>query len=335
MTAMPPTTGHLQLVEFASRIARNVTIIVSTQPDEPYASERYQAVRLAAFRLGLPDVIWHNEPIEQDPTTPGFREMWAEIYRGYGCGPGDYVVASETYGAWLAEMTGATFFPYDIDRTINPIKATMVRNDFRTLWDDIIPEFQQCLTTTVTIFGSESTGKTTLTRELGDVWCRHESKWVFEYARPYLENTSTEITIESMTAIWKGQRALQMQEFGVPVIVQDTDLFSTVGYWNIPHWADTLGCAPDALVADAIVLKSDLYIITRSDIPFEEDPLRYGGDHRETDDQYWIDLCKQHGLPYVVLKSSDLAGRIEEANALIDTLVATKVASLRYDRHGY
>jgi hypothetical protein len=42
-----------------------------------------------------------------------------------------------------------------------------------------------------------------------------------------------------MTAIWKGQLALQRQAFestvDAPFIVQDTDLFSTVGYWD--NWA--------------------------------------------------------------------------------------------------
>lgn len=339
MTAMPPTTGHLQLVEFASRVSVSgrVVVVVCTQPGEPYAYERSLSIKAAVNRIGLRPIVFRRHvETEQNPSTPGFREAWANFYRELGCGEGDYIVASETYGKWLAEMTGAKFYPYDIDRTLNPVKATMVRNNFISHFDDIIPEFQKYLTTRVTIFGSESTGKTTLARELGAVWRTDTGgRWVFEYARPYLENTSTEITVDSMTAIWRGQRALQRQSCTSPVVVQDTDLFSTVGYWNIPHWRSTLGEAPPDLVFDAVMLLSDLYIITPSTIPFEEDPLRYGGDHRETDDHYWIDLCEQYGLNYVVLKSLDLAGRIGEANVLIDALVDAKTASLRYDRHGY
>lgn len=337
MTAMPPTTGHLQLIQFASQISDSgqVTVIVSTQPSEPYAWERYAAVQSATYEWAT--VEWYNQEMEQDPTTPGFREMWADIYKSYGCGEGDYIVASEPYGKWLAEMTGATFYPYDIDRTLNPVKATNVRENYYMNFDSIIPEFQKYLLTKVTIFGSESTGKTTLAKALGEK--APFFHWLFEYARPYLENTSTDITVESMTAIWKGQRALQEQAytstFKAPFIVQDTDLFSTVGYWNIPHWRDTLGSAPEALIADARRLKSDLYIITRSDIPFEEDPIRYGGDHRETDDQYWIDLCEQYGLDYIVLDETDLDERVFECIMAVAPIAADKVVSLQHDRKGH
>lgn len=333
MTALPPTTGHLQLIQFASRIARSVVVIVSTQPSEPYPLERYEAIRDACNSLRA-SVYHYNFEMEQDPETPGFREMWADIYRWYGCGEGDYIVASETYGKWLAEMTGASFFPYDIDRTLNSVKATTIRNDPLDWFDFIIPEFRKYIQTRVTIFGSESTGKTTLARELRGMFY---SEWLFEYARPYLENNSTEITMDAMTAIWMGQRALQEQGsvLDAPILIQDTDLFSTVGYWNIPHWQDKLGSAPAALVADALRLKSDLYIITRSNIPFEEDPLRYGGDVRETDDQYWIDLCEQYGLNYVVLDSIGLDVRLLEAGNLIYPMVTARLNSIQHDRQGH
>ena len=68
-----------------------------------------------------------------------------------------------------------------------------------------------------------------------------------------------------MTAIWYGQRALQEHASVIspsPYVIQDTDLFSTVGYWQFPHWQSRLGACPQRLIDDAIRLKSDLYIIT-------------------------------------------------------------------------
>jgi hypothetical protein len=40
-------------------------------------------------------------------------------------------------------------------------------------------------------------------------------------------------------------------------------------------------------------------------IPFEADPLRYGGDKRESGMQYWIDLLEEFKLPYYVVKATD------------------------------
>ena len=65
---------------------------------------------------------------------------------------------------------------------------------------------------------------------------------------------------------------------------------------------------PKGLVTDATILKSDLYLITQSNIPFEQDPLRYGGDRRESKDEYWIGLCEGYDLNYRVVKPITVIG---------------------------
>lgn len=335
---MPPTTGHLQLVQFASLLApKGVEVIVCTQPHEPMVRERVQALRDAVGRCHMDNVrVRHfDQVIEQDPRAPGFWETWRSLMVKFGVTTDDYIVASEAYGQHLAELTGAQFFPYDIDRSINSVKATPVREDPIGHFADILPEFQTYLRTTVTVFGAESTGKTTLSRQLAETLHGH---WLFEYARPYLERTVNEITVRSMTGIWKGQSALQRQAvqnlYDKPFVIQDTDLFSTVGYWQFPHWQPTIGTCPPALIDEALALKSDLYIITKSNIPFEADPLRYGGTVREGIDEYWIDVCRRYELPFVILEQSDRQQRLTEAVELIQAVAAQKVSRIAYDRHG-
>jgi len=41
--------------------------------------------------------------------------------------------------------------------------------------------------------------------------------------------------------------------------------------------------------------------------------LRTGGGAREGSDNYWVDICKQYQLPYVVLQSSNQQQRLREA----------------------
>lgn len=334
---MPPTTGHLQLLQFANRVAPDgVVAIINTQPHEPFPKERVAALKAAIKRVGLAKrikLIHYAKTIEQDPSKPGFWDMWQRMMIRFGITPDDIIVASERYGKKLAEITGTQFYLYDIDRTINTAKATPIRVDPLAHFGDIIPEFQPYLRTRVTIFGAESTGKTTLSRELAEAL---DATWLFEYARPYLEETINEITPRSMTAIWQGQRALQEHAGEIstsPYIIQDTDLFSTVGYWQFPHWQSTIGHCPGGLVRDALDLKSDLYIVTQSNIPFEVDPLRYGGDKREGSDAYWIDICKQYKLPYIVLKTNDRAERLKTAMQLVKDTAKAKADALFYDRH--
>ncbi len=336
MTAMPPTKGHLRLIEFAARLGGSAEVIVNTQPEEPYAFERVKALREVALRLSNSFDIQVNihhihKSLPQEPEgNEGFWDMWTEFLTMHGLQTYDFIVASEMYGAKLAEVTGATFMPYDVDREMFYSKATLVRREPLKYFDQILPEFQRNLIKTVTIFGAESTGKTTLSNRLrnSDLFKVH---WMFEYARPYLEKCGTEITTESMTGIWHGQRALQEHAktfYDRPFVMQDTDLFSTVGYWDF--WDMN---TPQELVEDAIRLKSDLYLITQSNIPFEEDPIRYGGDKRESDDQYWIDLCERYELNYRVIQSNNKFTRTAEAElAMLDEFEST--FDLHYERVG-
>ncbi|RYH28544.1 MAG: hypothetical protein EON54_23260 [Alcaligenaceae bacterium] len=337
MTAMPPTIGHLQLIQFADLLADEGTVvIVSTQPHEPMVTERAASIRSALLRTGMKNVtvIHMSQAIEQNPTAPGFWETWRDLMLEYGVTADDLIVASEPYGKKVAEITGSTFYPYDIDRSIMNVKATPIRQDPITHFAGILPEFQQYLRTTVTIFGAESTGKTTLSRQLAE---RLNGWWLFEYARPYLEYTTNQITTDSMTAIWRGQAALQRQSANLydrPFVIQDTDLYSTVGYWQFPHWQSQLGACPDRLVQDGQLLRSDLYIVTKSNIPFEPDPLRYGGDVREGSDEYWIDICERYRLPYVVLDESDRVARLDQAVKMATATALKKTQEIAYDRKG-
>jgi HTH-type transcriptional repressor of NAD biosynthesis genes len=334
MTAMPPTTGHLQLVKFASRLADSVVVLLNTQPHEPMPTWRAQALLDATEHMPLVEVRWTHKTLEQNPQTPGFWDMWAGILKSNGVTAADYIVSSETYGQKLAEITGAQFFPYDIDRSLNSAKATYVRLEPWAYFAEILPEFRRYLRTTVTVFGAESTGKTTLAKRLGAL---PGITWAFEYARPYLENTSTEINVRSMEGIWKGQFALQQQVAEMsedPCIVQDTDLFSTIGYWELPHWQTVLGEPPLALLENAWKMRSDLYIVTKSNIPFEQDPIRYGGDKREGSDSYWLDICEKYDLPHVVLYAAKFEDRLAEAQEAIRRVSDLRLSAISFDRHG-
>lgn len=336
LTAMPPTVGHLHLVQFADNLTpKGTVVILCTQPDEPFPYERVAALREAVESMPKVTIQHYHRCIEQNPKAKGFWEMWKDLLEQHGATSSDYIVASEIYGQKVAEIIGAQFFPYDIERSIVKTKATLVREHTSEHFSEILPEFQQYLRTRITVFGAESTGKTFLSRLLAKDL---DASWIFEYARPYLENTKNEITVQSMRGIWQGQKALQKHICKVSssaVVIQDTDLFSTIGYWQFPHWTPHIGLCPDQLIRDAINLKSDLYIVTKSNIPFVKDPLRYGGDKREGSDEYWINICEKYELPYVVLESSELDKRLIEAKTHIMKLSEAKLSKLTYNRHGY
>jgi NadR type nicotinamide-nucleotide adenylyltransferase len=343
MTAMPPTVGHAALIDFAVAYALGIGakthVMLNTQPHEPFVHERFSAVFSYInknYPSGHVSIHDYAKAIEQNPEAPGFWDMWKNILTSFGAAPGDYYIASETYGAQIAELMGGKFMPFDPYREIFPVKATNVRKDLLGNWDNIIPQFQRSLRRNVTIFGAESTGKTTLARALAEEF---GGRFYFEYARPYLETVKNEITVDTMTDIWEGQRALQTAALYMSPTPAfnffDTDLFSTVGYWQFPHWQKTLGSCPEDLVEDALVFKSDLYIMLASNIPFEEDPLRYGGDKREGSDEYWKNVLDQYNIPYVYLDCAP-EYRVYEASKIVMADFKDFTQPLRdYDRNGY
>lgn len=341
MTALPPTYGHLDLIQFAGNLGVNkVTVLLNTQPDEPMVEERYHALVEATLKLGsIYTVKWQNEEVQQEPKGPDDQAFWDDwvrnLYR-FGFHEGDYIVASEEYGVRLAKEAKGRFMVYDRDRWVRYTKGTLARENYIENWDTIIPEFRRYLQKKVTIFGAESTGKTTLTNALvNDAYFGLSTK-LFEWARPYLEMTGPEVTDKAMVAIWRGQYALQSSTYEnalKPLVVQDTDLYTTIGFWE--DWKP--GAVPGGIYFDARMTKSDLYIITRSNIPFEHDILRYAGDERQTTDQYWVDICERFGLNYVVLDENSLADRVGEAMDVIGPLLENPISYTRtgaeYDNH--
>lgn len=119
------------------------------------------------------------------------------------------------------------------------------------------------------IIGPESTGKTTLAKELAE---RYQGIYVPEYAREFVEKKgSTEVTWDELCEIAKKQiERLAIRDEGL--VVFDTELIVTkvwfdyaFGRW--PEWLD-----------EAIKqYPMDVYVILYPDLPWVPDPARSNG----------------------------------------------------------
>jgi HTH-type transcriptional repressor of NAD biosynthesis genes len=325
MAAIPPTLGHVDLINFAKNLTGDAHVILVTRAEEPYQDERREA--LTEHFQHVTGVRFSS--LHQDSLLAEGNAYWAEVLKAHGFVAGDILVASEEWGAEIAAMLDGEFYPYDIKREIRYTKAGQIRDDIEANWAWIIPEFQRRLQRRVVIFGAESIGKSTLTQALKNSY--KDAVSVFEYARPYLEVTEGELDVPKMLGIWRGQKALQATVAEMTptprVVFLDTDLYSTLGYWQF--WQpETI---PAGLAEDAELLKANLYILLNSNIPFEEDPIRYGGDKREQTDDYWRGVLEANNLPYVEVKVEGVSARLTEAREAVDALLPTTVDHKRLD----
>lgn len=327
MKGLPFTKGHEAMIRFALSFGP-VRIIMDYAPDEPLVAERkFWIYRTFPSGVEVDQIPLTMQTEDDDPNFWGIWTGILEPYQGI-----DYVVGSEPYCQRIADIIGATYMPFDPDRTLFHTQARYIRHNPWSYFHEMSFEAQKSFRTTVTVFGAESTGKTTLSDELAQAY---HCPWVHEYARPYLTATSPAITVEAMEAIWRGQYATESLVAATSqdnkLIFRDTDLWTTVGYWEQPHWSH-LGPVPEALIRGARSHTADLYLITQSNIPFEPDPLRYGGDHRESPDEYWVKIAEKYDLPYEIILNSDLNDRIGEAVYYIWPVAEKKLSILNYTR---
>lgn len=149
----------------------------------------------------------------------------------------------------------------------------------------------------VAILGAESTGKTTLCRDLATYF---DSTWVPEYMRTYLQkkwdNKQETCTWNDLLPIAEGQIKLEnklaqqvaqnlqpSQNFEAQkYLFCDTSLFELMVYSNWYY-----GDCPTALMQAALAHHYDLVLLTEVDIPWIADDLRDSPHEREEISAYF------------------------------------------------
>jgi NadR type nicotinamide-nucleotide adenylyltransferase len=133
--------------------------------------------------------------------------------------------------------------------------------------------------TRVAVTGSESTGKTTLARDLA---AHFGAPWVAEQARAYAARVKRALTAEDVAPIASEQIAAEDAAFAEATrgkggwLFLDTDLVSTVVYAR--HY---YGSCPAWIEAEARARLADLYLLSDIDVPWSTDAVRDRPNSRE------------------------------------------------------
>jgi len=309
---MPPHAGHLYLTGFAQGMVDELTIVVGTLAAEPIPG----ALRARWMRELHPraQVLHLEDENPQDPSEhPDFWGIWRRSLRRILPELPDFVVASEPYGARLAAELGARFIPVDLRRQALPISGTAIRAAPLDHWRYLPPCVRAYFALRVSVFGPESTGKSTLAAALAG---RYRTSVVPEYARTWLEGRGGECTAEDMPIIARGQRAAEdaLARSARGLLVCDTDPLAT------PIWSEVLfgevgpGVVEDSPGDYALTLLLDV------DVPFVDDPVRYvSGRRREFFDRC-VTALDRAGRRVVILRG-DWQERWRSACAAVDALL--------------
>ena len=212
-----------------------------------------------------------------------------------------HVFSSELYGDPYAALMGAHHRLVDLDRSAVPVSGTVIREDALAHWSHLLEPVREFYAFRVVVVGAESTGKTTLCKELAD---RFRAPWVPEYGREYTEllyngslteagvgeghlwDTGDFLTI----AAEQNRRENLAARSSNGIIFCDTNAWAT-GLWH-ERYLGFRSPELDALGQESLV---HLYLHTAPDLPFVQDGLRDGESIRE-----WMESRFTQALPSLV-----------------------------------
>jgi NadR type nicotinamide-nucleotide adenylyltransferase len=323
----PPHLGHEYLVRTALEFSRRVTVLVLAASSEPLPMK----LRAEWLRQCFPDAhdlrvvaALDDVPIDYDDEAiwRAHVDVMRRALRGDAAAhveterPVDVVFSSEEYGETLARWFGARHVCLDRGRALHPISATAVRRDLAGCWMELPAPVRAGLALRVALVGAESTGTTTLARDLrdalrarGGAWARTE--WVPEYGREYSVNLlavarAHDPAARPQDAVWteedfveiareQNRREDEAARQGGPVLVCDTDAMATA------IWHERYRGTPSASVervAEAMAPRA-LYLLTdHANVPFEDDGLRDGEHLRAWMNERFADVLSAGAAPW-------------------------------------
>lgn len=293
----PMHNGHMNMIRFAADFMQRMNqfkkedtklhIFSYAKSTDKLLFERQDFMEMLVYKIwdiiGITKLII-NDNLPDYPKSDNDLQFWNiwknELMSRLPLGEKyDFVFASESYGAKLAETLGATFIPYDID--FKPaINARDIRENFIANAHHIDKSFMGFIKRSYCIMGPESSGKTTLIKSLSKRL--NDNSFAIEWARPFLDFSGTDLddgSLERKFEIIKNAQSAYQEEKKEsstgPFWIQESDLMTTK-FWYQKMTGKEL---PDCYIS----YDSNLHyiLINPEHIPFESDPQRYGGAERQ------------------------------------------------------
>ena len=173
----------------------------------------------------------------------------------------------------------------------------------------------------IALFGPESTGKTTLAKQLAS---HFETAWVAEYTREYLQEkwdkTAQICDANDMIPIALGQIKAEndLLTTANKYLFCDTNLLVTQIFSETNY-----GFCPPSIQEAAQKHEYDLFLLTDIDVPWEKDDLRNSAEKRTADFLIFKQALITNQKPFITV-SGDADFRLTKAIALIDDLTKAK-----------
>lgn len=289
----PLHNGHLAMIEFALGHCQHLSILVCCSNTERIPS----AIRASWLSASLGDnprvqIIELPYDETQLPNTSvsdkAVSSTWARVFKE--CVPdAELVITSEPYGDYVAEAMGIAHRWFDHERNVQPISASRIRHDMRGHWNFLPEPVRLYFQRSISICGTESTGKTCLANHLAQVF---SAGVVSEVGRELIADSS-HFSLDDLYRVAEGhaQAIANTQKNSSQLLILDTDVYITQSYARFAFDRQ-------------LELNTDIYSLNRTDLrlylnaeaPYIQDGTRLPEHDRNRLDYYHrqtLDLFRQ------------------------------------------
>ena len=213
------------------------------------------------------------------------------------------------------------------ERKSVPISASEIRRDPFSNWEFLEPSVRMHYLLRVCVVGAESSGTTTLSRDLAE---HYHTVWVPEYGRLYTERLRDQ-GINTFTYEWKTPEFIHIAEQQQKdedelakqanrILICDTDALATC-IWHQRY----VGTWSKEVEEIANRRRYAMYFLTDPEIPFEFDGVRDGQHIRPWMTKRFSEELTKRGYPWILVKGNRQQ-RLATAIAEIDKLLASQPA---------
>lgn len=330
----PPHRGHLYQIIEASTKCSKLIVVISDNRDQTEAICRADGLPAITYQLRkqwIGQQVQDMEHIEvrvldetDIPVYPNGWKAWAQRMRE---------VVPEHIDAFFVgdrdyEKTLQSYFPesvielFDPKRTRYPISATEIRKDIFNNWHYILGTARPFFAKKVLIAGTESCGKTTLTKYLAKLYNTSWSEEVGRYyARDYLGGDETIFTDQdfSRMAYLQVEQDYHALRNANKVCFFDTDAVVTNYYSEL-----YMGHRNRLVEAMIDPNRYDALFFLTPDVRWVSDGMRLNGDQarREMLNTRLLDMYREFGFgEKLIFVGGDYNQRLHRAVALVDGML--------------
>ena len=307
----PPHRGHKHLIDSARRQVDRLVVLLAAHPSQTISGE----LRKAWLEEIHPDCEIHlvRDELEDD------SQQWADFtVQHLGRAP-DVVFSSEDYGPTYARMMGSRHVMVDRHRAAVPTSGSAIRAAPLEHLHMLEPCVRAHFVRRVVLIGAESTGKTTLSRQLAE---RFDTVWVPEYGREHWERKLAGRVLSDPPPSWTHEEFIEIAteqqaredraaRTANRVLICDTNAFAT-GTWH-ERYCGTRDVRVDAIGARD---RAHLYLLTAPDVPFVQDGFRDGEHIRSWMHERFEAQLAQGAVPWHVIEGP-YSCRFEKAERFV------------------